>query len=60
VLVSFVFFIGPIIYIFGVAGASDHETISIGQAVIRLAIALLILGLDALLVTYLGWKEGQA
>lgn len=58
-LIGFILFIGPIIAIFGIAGASDCGDISLKQVAIRGGIALAVLAADTVLVSYLQKKAPE-
>lgn len=57
-LISFLVLFGSLIYIFGVACMYETGGFSLGQAAIRLIVALSVLGVDAILIDNLG-KEAE-
>lgn len=57
---GFILFIVPIIAIFGTAGLSDNNEISLKECIIRISIALVFLTVDAILVNYLQEKARRS
>lgn len=58
-LIAFILRVGSIGFMFGMAGNSDLECITQGQAFTRCIVALLILAADSKLIDYLGKEEEE-
>lgn len=56
-LIAFILCVGPIGYMYGLAGSVDLEHITSGHAFIRCVPALLILAADSKLIEHLGKED---
>lgn len=57
-LLAFMIMILSWIFIAGTAGSLENDYITIGQAVIRFAIGIVVLAADTQLINHL-WEEGE-